>query len=82
MTIVRGRSQNFITQESHSFAQGMYDTKIIPAGTFVRPIEYCYVPKHVKDDPRWRHFDQKTEIFCYCSYGMVPILREKIRVAE
>lgn len=65
------------------FNHGAYDVKTIPAGTFVRPIEYQYVPKHVKEDDRWtRNFNPETEIYCHTSYGMVPVPRKSIRIAE
>ncbi len=79
---VPGRTPNYILSEPVSFAHGAYDVKTMAAGTFVRPIEYHYVPKHVKEDERWKHFDKLTEVFCHCSYGTVPVPRKSIRVAE
>lgn len=33
------------------FDEGQHDHRVLEAGTFVRPVEYQYVPKHVKDKP-------------------------------
>ncbi len=49
------------------------------AGTFVRPIDLKYVPKHITDDERWKYFDKNTDVFCYYSGGIVPIPKALIR---
>ncbi len=75
------RTSNYCLVSDHSYNQGnsRYDLRILSAGTFVRPLELNYVPKHVIDDERWKAFDKTKEVFCYCRYGIVPIPRNLIR---
>jgi hypothetical protein len=73
------RTPNFVTNEPIDINYGKYDTKVIPVGSFVRPIEYQYVPKHILDDKRWERFDKETEIFVFTRYGFVPVKRTSIR---
>lgn len=72
---------NYMLNAPYSFecGQNAYDTKTLPEGTFVRPIEIQYVPAHILDNKRWRSFNSSKEIFCYTHYGIIPIPREKIR---
>lgn len=77
----RGRAPNYQITESHTCHSGPTDTITLPEGSFVRPIELHYVPKHVIEDPQNRYFNKTTEIFCYCHYGILPIPRRIIREA-
>lgn len=56
-----------------------YKDGTLPAGTFVKPIQYCYLPQHVKDDGRWGYVSLEDNVFCYCSLGIVPIPRKIVR---
>lgn len=56
---------------------GGSDYKIIPAGAFVRPIEPCYVPKHIVE--RWKSFDPKTDFYVYCSHGLIVVPKKLVR---
>lgn len=69
---------NYILKEDHIYAHGTWNTesKILPGGSFVRPIEWCYVPQHVKDN--WIGFDQKTHVFAYTRRGILPLPRNKV----
>lgn len=49
------------------------DFKVLEAGSYVRPIEYMYVPIHVIDDKRWKYFDKILEVFCHTKYGLIPL---------
>lgn len=76
------RSPNYRLKEDFHLSTGSWgsDTKVIPAGSYVRPIELTYVPQHVVDDLRWRYFDPKLEVFCYVkALGIVPIPKKHIR---
>lgn len=75
------KTANYLTIEAVEIHRGYGSESItIPQGTFVKPIEFCYVPKHVRDD-MFNHnvYNKDTHIYCYSSYGMYPILRTKIR---
>lgn len=55
------------------------DYKVLPAGSFVRPINYDYVPKHVLEDPKWKNFNSEKEIFCYTKLGFIAIEKKMLR---
>lgn len=76
------KTPNYVLKEEHKYpsAKGsMHDLKVLPIGSFVRPIEPQYVPKHVIDDERWRWFAPKVEVFAYTSQGIIVIPRNIIR---
>lgn len=73
------KTPNYILSEDVSIDRSIYDDKTLKAGTFVRPIEVQYVPKHVLENPRYAFVDQEKEVFCYTRYGIVPIPRKYIR---
>lgn len=72
---------NYCLVSEYRIVQGaaVVDAKILPAGTFVRPIDYYYVPLHVREDKRWAFFDRDKEVFCFTRWGIVPIPRDLIR---
>lgn len=70
-----------LTEEVHINITS-HDTKILPAGAFIRPLEYEYVPKHIIDSNLWKFFNKETEIFCYTRYGIVAIAKKIIREAN
>lgn len=72
---------DYVLKEEYRFSVGPQDVRVLPAGTFVRPIELYYVPKHVVDNPDYRHFNKHEEVFCYTRYGIIPIPRKHIRRA-
>jgi hypothetical protein len=74
------KTPNYKISEDFSFVcNDLWDKKIIPAGTFVRPIELQYVPQHIKDWFFHKFFDEEKEIYVYCSYGMIAIPRKLLR---
>lgn len=75
----RGRTPNYILTEEHTYSLGVSDYRTLEAGTFVRPIELHYVPKHITEDRSHREFNKETQIYCYCRYGIVAIPRKIIR---
>lgn len=77
----RVRTPNYVLSEAHVYSTGPMDTRTLPAGTFVRPIELTYVPKHVTEDPQNRWFDKEKDVYCYCHYGILAIPRKIIREA-
>jgi hypothetical protein len=68
---------NYILTEQVTIGNGFSDPKILPAGTFVRPIDKRWVPKHVLDSNMW--FNDKVEVFCYTRFGIVPIAQKMLR---
>ena len=52
---------------------------ILRAGTFARPIDKSYVPKHVLEDERWNYFKEEVHYYCYTSAGFVVIRKDKLR---
>lgn len=57
----------------------------LPAGAFIIPIDQYYLPKHIKDIPKYEirgkySFSYNDEYkFCYTRYGILPILTKYIR---
>ena len=74
------KTPNYALTEAYSCTSNNGgDYKVLDAGTFVRPIELRYVPKHVVEDHRWRYFNPAEQIFCFTSIGIVPIPRDRIQ---
>lgn len=71
------RTPNYILTEDFRLQMGMFDTKEIPEGTFVRPIKLEYVPKHVTE--KYKYFDKTHEIYVYSRYGIFPVPKALIR---
>jgi hypothetical protein len=69
------RTPNYRTTDDYSFYTGSNwgDSKMLPAGSYVRPIELGYVPKHVLEDKRWSLFDKSKDVFVYSKLGIVMI---------
>lgn len=55
------------------------DPIVLQAGTFVKMIDERWVPKHVKDYKVNESFNPETDVYCYCSAGIVSIPRKSIR---
>lgn len=66
------RTPDYRLNAEWSYNANSFTSFTLPAGTFVRPIEKKYVPKHVLEDTRWR-YSSSSDIYCYCRYGIVPI---------
>lgn len=70
---------DYVLVQAYFYSSSLYDSKSLDAGAFVRPIELCYVPKHVVEDKRWSGFNKNTDVFCFTSLGIVPIPRAHMR---
>lgn len=72
---------NYVLTESYSYSAGSsnHDSKTLAAGSFVRPIDPRYVPKHVLDNPKYVWFNKNTEVFVYCKYGIIVVPLNIIR---
>jgi hypothetical protein len=73
---------NYVTIEDIKITQGIWNEKIIPSGTFVRPIYIGYVPKHVLDAPDNKWFVENKEVFAYTPMGIHILPLAKIRKLE
>lgn len=73
------RTPNYVLDRPHTFYRGGHDSRTLPAGSFVRPIELKYVPAHILDDEQWRWFNKEREVFCFTRYGIIPIPKEYLR---
>lgn len=54
--------------------------KVLPAGSYVCPININYVPRHIKNDDKYRFYKDDKEVFCYTKLGFVLISRDKLRM--
>lgn len=70
---------NYMTTEDIRLVADWQDEFIIPAGTFVKPVDLVYVPKHVVDSKYNMHYNKDEDQFCYSSYGMHIIPNKFIR---
>ncbi len=74
------RTPNYALTEEHSvFRKNRTDPIVLPAGSFVRPLELCYVPKHVLEDPQWRYFDKEIEVFVFTKFGIVAVPKRLVK---
>lgn len=62
-----------LTEDYDLEARGKYGLQKItlPKGSFVKPIYYGYLPKHVID--AHPYFNDKLDIFVYSYYGIVVV---------
>jgi hypothetical protein len=71
---------NYVTKEDFRFmSDSLWNEKVLESGTFVRPIELAYVPKHIRDNPMNRWFDAEKEVYVYCSFGIIAIPKNIVR---
>lgn len=75
------RTPNYRINEDFSFyTPGSFgDSKMLPEGSYVRPIELSYVPKHVLEDKRWALFNKDKDMFVYCKLGIVCVPKRIVR---
>jgi hypothetical protein len=73
------KTPNYVTTEEitlHS-ANGQA-SKVVEAGSFVKPVEYCYLPSHIKESTEGRRLNEELDVFCYCKCGFIVIPRNKL----
>lgn len=69
---------DYVLMELIEYGDGR-DRRQIHPGTFVRPIEECYVPIHVLKQPK-RPYSRELDVFCYTPRdGIIPIAKRLIR---
>ena len=71
---------DYVLTEDYNHYVGPHDTRILKAGSFVRPIEFEYLPKHITDnkDNAWAA-KYSSKSFCYTFYGIILIPTELLR---
>lgn len=71
---------NYVLVEDYSYVIGPQDTRVLKAGSFVRPVEFCYLPTHItKELSSQRAVKFEDKVFCYTFYGMLPIPKKLLR---
>lgn len=73
------KTPNYVLTQDFVAIFGVQDQKILPAGSFVKPVEFTYVPKHVIEGPYGKSFNKRTDVFCYTRIGFISIPRAWIR---
>ena len=71
--------EEYVLMTEHTINYGPYDVKVLPAGTFVKPIQPQYLPKHIKDCRTFSLMLKTDYIYCYTYYGIIPIPSNIIR---
>lgn len=70
---------DYITTEDIIITKDLWDQKTIAKGTFVRPISYSYVPKHIIEASDNKYFQESLEVFAYTPIGIKLLPLAKIR---
>lgn len=74
------KTSNYCLTEAYNVPNGGgYDTRTLPQGAFVSPVDTRWVPKHVLESEQHRWFDPQTETFAYSRYGFVRIPKKILR---
>lgn len=66
------RTPNFRLNNSFTWFLGQ-DSRTLEKFSFVRPIEYRYVPQHVIENKQWCHYNQDEYVFVYTKLGFVLV---------
>lgn len=72
---------DYITTEDIKVGDWAHSS-VLPSGTFVKPIEAHNLPRHIKTSDAFKYFKPLTQVYVYCSYGILCIERESIRRLE
>lgn len=74
--MVAPRTSNYRLNTAVILQVDKNNSKVLEAGSYVRPIDLQYVPDHVTD--RWKYFSESSEVFAYTKFGIIPILKSSI----
>lgn len=74
------KTPDYILTEDFNHYMGPHDSRKLPAGSFVRPIEFRWLPKHIQESPDgiWNKF-HSDKIYCYTHYGIILIPKNILR---
>ena len=67
-----------LKSDHHTYRIDTLDTKVIKAGSFVKPLDIRWVPIHITEDPKNKDFNNETEVFCFCREGIIRFKRDNI----
>lgn len=70
---------DYVLVEDVHYNAGGFESKVLTAGTFVRPIDKYYIPQHVKDKPECKYYTEGETYYCYTPHGILVIHKSKIR---
>lgn len=73
---------DYILTEEVTVYAPLGKSKVLPAGSFVRPIRYEYIPQFIKEDSNFSSFDPEVHVFCYTHFGITLIKKSIIREAH
>lgn len=74
------RTPDYVLTEPFTDYKGSnQDNKILPAGAFVRPIEFQYLPDHIRKNRDYVNMDKEKYVFCHSSIGMILVPRKQLR---
>lgn len=71
------KTPNYVLDSDFNIPYGHHDVKTLPAGSFVRPLEFIYVPQHIKDENKW--FNEHNDVYCYTKIGIIAIPKHQVR---
>ena len=70
---------DYVLNEDFQIVRSIFSDKVLPAGSFVRPIRRCWLPEHILNSNEYKHFNPYTEVYCYASCGIICIPISKMR---
>jgi hypothetical protein len=70
---------NYVLTEELSMADGRGGHKVLPSGSFIRPIDKKYLPKHVLEDDKFKGYNIDSYEFCYSSAGIILVHKSQLR---
>jgi hypothetical protein len=71
--------QEYVTDKEFTIDQGRFKGQVLPAHSFVKPIEDRWVPAEVKKSIIRYNWAQNPEIYVYCFYGIISIPKKLVR---
>jgi hypothetical protein len=72
------KTPNYCLASAYTIHLGLADSRVLPAGSYISPVQNKYLPRHVLDNPVWEIYGPEY-VFCYTKYGFVPIPQNLIR---
>ncbi len=73
------KTPDYVLCEDIDLLDDNWDKKVVPAGTFVKPVHENYVPAHVKDRKINMWFNSELDEYCYSSFGFLIVPKKLIR---
>jgi hypothetical protein len=70
--------QEYVIDRNYTVTIGPHYGKVLPAGSFIKPIDKYYLPDYIKKSIEylWLEFDYT---YCYTYYGMILVSNNLIR---